>query len=351
MGGVIYKIENNVNGKVYIGQTIVGFEVRIRQHKSALRHNRHPNNYLQRSWNKYGESNFKYSVIEHKNICDIDFAESGWITHYKNRSGVYNLESGGSKNKKHSELSRLKMSISTKAALSRSETKRRIRAAGLKRRGKNNHKSKEVICINTKKVYDSITDASKDTNIPISDISRVLNGNRITAGFHLNGEAKQFAYYEKNKDYNLKETVGLHERRKVVLTNTREVFETATQGAKKYNLSQGSVSSCCKGFIKSAGKLPNGEYSVWVYEQDYDPEKDYFFHRHLGTHNPRAKKVVCITTGEVFETMREAGERYNIGGNGCKISLACTGKRKHVGKHPDGRKLQWAYYEDYQALR
>ena len=36
---LIYKIENKVNGKVYIGQTTQGFNKRISGHKKALKGN------------------------------------------------------------------------------------------------------------------------------------------------------------------------------------------------------------------------------------------------------------------------------------------------------------------------
>ena len=58
----IYKIENLVNGKVYIGKT-VDFKERKKEHKLDLRLNRHYNNYLQNAWNKYGRENFKFEMV------------------------------------------------------------------------------------------------------------------------------------------------------------------------------------------------------------------------------------------------------------------------------------------------
>lgn len=348
MNGVIYKIENRVNGKVYVGQTIAGYEVRIGQHKSALRHNRHSNEYLQRAWNKYGENNFECSIIETTHIDNLDIAETEWISKHKSEKGVYNFESGGNKNKRHSKESIEKMAIRNKENMNNPLVRKKLKEHWNSFKGASNPRARKVICINTQKTYDTLTEASNDTGIPINDIYKVCNGERITAGFHLNGKAKQFAYYEEGKTYNLKEVRNLHERKRVVLTNTQEVFDTAAAGAKKYDLSQGSISSCCRGNIRSAGRLPNGEYSVWVYEKDYDPKKDYTFHRHLGSHNPRARKVICLTTDKVFETMKEAGAYYNIKSY-LKISEVCRGKRKHCGKLTDGTKLKWAYYENHKT--
>lgn len=60
----IYKIENLVNGKFYIGSTIRPTYIRKYEHFSELRNDEHANSYLQRSFNKYGENNFKLEILE-----------------------------------------------------------------------------------------------------------------------------------------------------------------------------------------------------------------------------------------------------------------------------------------------
>jgi len=59
----IYKIENKVNGKFYIGSA-VDIHKRWREHRNGLKANRHVNTYLQRSFNKHGIDNFILSIIE-----------------------------------------------------------------------------------------------------------------------------------------------------------------------------------------------------------------------------------------------------------------------------------------------
>lgn len=58
----VYKIENLINNKCYIGSSINSVN-RIRVHKNDLRANRHNNDHLQKSWNKYSEENFKFEVL------------------------------------------------------------------------------------------------------------------------------------------------------------------------------------------------------------------------------------------------------------------------------------------------
>lgn len=59
----IYKITCISNSKIYIGSSI-DIKRRIQNHKAALRNNRHDNIHLQRAWNKYGENNFTFEIIE-----------------------------------------------------------------------------------------------------------------------------------------------------------------------------------------------------------------------------------------------------------------------------------------------
>lgn len=62
----IYCIENTINHKTYIGSSKNIYQ-RLLKHFALLRHNKHQNAHLQSAWNKYGESNFKWFILE---LCD-----------------------------------------------------------------------------------------------------------------------------------------------------------------------------------------------------------------------------------------------------------------------------------------
>lgn len=53
------------------------------------------------------------------------------------------------------------------------------------------------------------------------------------------------------------------------------------------------------------------------------------------------KSVICITTGELFDSIGNAGKQYGIETSG--IVRCCQGKLKWSGKLPDGTKLIWQY--------
>ena len=56
------------------------------------------------------------------------------------------------------------------------------------------------------------------------------------------------------------------------------------------------------------------------------------------------KKVKCITTGEIFDSITEASKKYK-----CKpshIIQNCKGEIKSCSKLSDGTKLIWEYYKE-----
>lgn len=107
----IYSITNIINGKKYIGQS-VDVKSRIRNHKWALRHNRHENDHLQKSFNKYGEDGFIFNIICECEETQLDALERFYIALYDciNPNYGYNSETGGNLNKHLSDESRSKMS-------------------------------------------------------------------------------------------------------------------------------------------------------------------------------------------------------------------------------------------------
>lgn len=59
----VYRIKNTLNGKCYIGSS-KNVHGRWRDHRKTLRNGCHHSILLQRAWNKHGEDNFKFSILE-----------------------------------------------------------------------------------------------------------------------------------------------------------------------------------------------------------------------------------------------------------------------------------------------
>lgn len=85
----IYKIENTLNGKLYIGSSS-NIKERLINHKSMLRCNKHHSIYLQNAYNKYGVSNFVFEVIEECKLEDLIIKEQNYINKY-NFKNLYNI--------------------------------------------------------------------------------------------------------------------------------------------------------------------------------------------------------------------------------------------------------------------
>lgn len=235
----IYKIENKVNHKIYIGQS-VDIYTRWYNHKHALRNGVHYNLHLQDSWNKYGEDNFDFSIIEKCNYEDLNRLEIKYIAFYQSYNSLfgYNLTLGGEGvipneetrrklsevhsgennsmfGKQHTAETKEKISIllsgennpmfgkrgelnpnygrsltdSHKEKISFANKGRRlsedtkIKQSSVKS-GKNNPRAIPVYCIELDEVFDYIQNACDKYGISRDGIGKCIAGKQQTAGRH-----------------------------------------------------------------------------------------------------------------------------------------------------------------------
>lgn len=91
--GYIYKITNNFNDKIYIGQTARDIDTRFAEHCSEIRGHSRLHNAIQ----KYGWRNFKIEEIEKIPLSKLDEREIYWIKYYDstNKEKGYNITKGG----------------------------------------------------------------------------------------------------------------------------------------------------------------------------------------------------------------------------------------------------------------
>ena len=174
---IIYKIENKVNGKIYIGQTVGTLEHRLSQHKS----NSKKKSVIGDAIQKYGWENFRAEIIDYaESIDELNKKEIYWIGYYKSISpNGYNLELGG-RNALNRQQTRDKISKANKGRFLSEKSPKSKRVYKFSLDG-------EFIC-----EYGSVREASRVNNISSSQISSVCRGEHFrTQGYRWS--------YDKNK--------------------------------------------------------------------------------------------------------------------------------------------------------
>ena len=108
-----------------------------------------------------------------------------------------------------------------------------------------------------------------------------------------------------------------------------------------YYIDNASISKSCKDteYKYSAGKHPEtGEALIWQYYNEWlDNPKDH--NKYVSEVERRSKKVICIETGVVYDTIKEACEDTGASGNG--LWKACNNTNSTSGGY------HWQYYEEY----
>jgi predicted GIY-YIG superfamily endonuclease len=170
---VIYKITTKTNGKIYIGSASF-YSKRVSTHLYWLRRNNHDNRYMQSAFNKYGEADFVFEIVENVSSKEeLTNREQYWIDNSNclDRKVGYNLCE-----KAESRLGQ-KMPESAKKAIGdfwRGKTHSKERVSNQIEMA-NKLYSKTVFSTDKfSKIenYNSISDASRKTGLSIACISR-----------------------------------------------------------------------------------------------------------------------------------------------------------------------------------
>ena len=208
---IVYKHINKINGKVYIGQTALNVERRWRNGKG------YKTGVFKKAIEKYGWDNFEHIIVRDKlSKEEANLLEVSLIRKYKELGICYNITDGGegacgykhteeskkkisnrSKGKKIPEYIKILVSERFKGVALTEEHKLKISIAlrgkskseEAKLKMKLNHsyhdlvevikcdKNGNIIC-----TYPSIAEASRDTSILQTHISRCARGKRPSAG-------------------------------------------------------------------------------------------------------------------------------------------------------------------------
>lgn len=167
--------------------------------------------------------------------------------------------------------------------------------------------------------------------------------------------------YIKDKQKYLKE-YSIKNKKTYFFYNQREVYQIDVESLdiiEKFNsiysiveqtgIPASSISRCVKHGANCARKgfsyIFADEYEQLNKDIIYElyHRKKYISKPHLTTR----KSVYCVTTDQVFNSVQEAINYFNIA-KGTKIASVCKGERQFAGRHPvSNEPLVWQYYNDY----
>lgn len=128
----IYEIRCKSTSRVYVGSA-VNIGRRWKAHHSYLSRGIHENEYLQRAWNKYGENDFEFSLLEKvDNIQLLIETEQKWIDDKRShiRDMGFNIEAiaGSALGVKHTLETRMKVSAAMRGRIVTEETREKLRS-------------------------------------------------------------------------------------------------------------------------------------------------------------------------------------------------------------------------------
>ena len=224
--GIIYKVTNKKNGKVYIGQTKYTLNKRKSDHLCAAKKQ---NTRFYNSIKKYGEENFLWEEIDRDDDENIlNEKENFWI--HKNKSldvlFGYNMKEGGDCHSQTDVEVLLKMRKANLGKHHSEETKKKISKSRI---GKT---------------------ASQETKSKLSN-ARKGEKNNMFGKHHSEETKKKISDSKKNKELSCRQIYGLtqtHEKakKKVICVETEIIYNSIVEASIKNNIDKSYLSKCCK---------------------------------------------------------------------------------------------------------
>lgn len=117
----VYKLVNKATGQCYVGQS-QRVQKRIKEHFRLLRLNKHPNQHLQRAYNKYGPDSFYGEIeVECSNLDELDRLEEAFLkgNAWFEEPAIYNIADFAKapmRGKQHSEEVRERIRLGRRAS-------------------------------------------------------------------------------------------------------------------------------------------------------------------------------------------------------------------------------------------
>lgn len=192
--------------------------------------------------------------------------------------------------------------------------------------------AKAVIDVDSLEVFDSATAAAHAIGTSQGNVSAVCNGTRTSA------RGRRFLYlmdYETGlrPRQNRNKGRGATRAKSVICLDDGKIFGTITEAARAYGVSNSHIVSVCRGHRGQAGGRK------FAYLSDHESgQTPKFEQRRSGGAHYRARPVICLDTGERWDTGSLAAQAMGLSPGA--ITAACKGRNKTAG----GKR--WAYADE-----
>ena len=309
----IYKITNLVNNKIYVGLS-KNLDKRWKTHSNELRKNKHYNTYLQSSWNKYKEENFKFDILEVCGNEELVKRENYWINFYESfiPSKGYNIT-----HENYKIVERVKKNTKNKVC-------NRIYQIDANNQLVN--------------IFESVSDAALHINIDAHQLGKKIWGNKTGKDYCVISYkgycwVKEIDYVE-GKEFYTRPRIRTPKINVVVLNKDGVVGKYSNKDTCKiFNIS----GDCLASKLKSNRKDDNG--FVYVYIKDYVEDFNYF--------EETLYRFINKNTGQIIEMKSIWGEckQYRLNGN--RLYDLIKGRKKNK----KGEYIKYTNYLGWEFIK
>ena len=278
----VYMHTNKLNNKVYVGITSTDIMRRWSNGNGYLKRNKYGEYHqakFARAINKYGWDNFDHIIfaerLTHDEACDMDRL---LIAVWKSIENGYNCTAGGEGNvgHKHSEETKRKMSESAKGDKNhnygirlseehRSKISASLQSIKSERIGANSTCAIKIAQYDLNgcliRIWDCMSDASRNLDINLQNISKCCKGKYKTAG--------GFIWRYENEELTEKhfKWCNTNDKKIAVAQYTKEgmfitTYDSASEASRILGINANSINACCRHAYKSAGGY------VWRYANE-----------------------------------------------------------------------------------
>lgn len=258
----IYKIWNELNDNVYIGQTIRPLSARWKEHTQRYKY---IENHLYLAMRKYGIQYFHIELIEECLEKDLDEREKYWIAYYNSYYDGYNETIGGQGIPKYEieeeDIERLWKEgktisqIADELQVTRTAIKNRIYDKPYYNEEESQLRGRKVLAKTKEKPIIQLTLDGKEINRFNSGVEAQektgIDRKAISQALRTGGNSHGYKWKYVNQEDNKRKVIGIIQLDKE--DNILKIYSSVKKASEETGISKSSIYSVCTGRQKTGG--------------------------------------------------------------------------------------------------